>query len=699
MQINNDLIKAPKGTKYLSDIPNFKFPKGILNKRSTGCGGTHYALINSTPTIVAVPLTTLIQSKEQSKAIADEGISVFGRYAGHNGKLSDLAEYLQKASHHSHAPKLMVTYDSLPRLVKDLQRLSENPLERYHLLVDEYHMLLTQYDFRGDAIQPLLALIPSFKQYTLMTATPYKSSVAIPYFEQMGYKEVDWDPSDVIKAKSHILLTNKVYEEASKQLVALKMRLLEGTDTGQDLGLPMKNFDVDAKELFIFVNSVSSICYLIELAGLSTDEVDVVCSDTVKNRDKLSAVGIDDIAVPTPEGVANKPFTFCTSKAFIGVDFYSEQGACMVVVDVQQQHTILDIATELTQVAGRIRTRSNPFRGHVWHFSNTHGKYGKYAQSEKEYEAEVDVITAQSYSKIRDFNNMSCKANAHEAGLAVLKEKAGSYFFYLNKETGLFEFDEFAKAIHEFNWTNAYTVYKDGVELLNSYKESETEVVETTSKFTKGKVGMVKLSNNKIKYLKEYCRAKEEGLVTVMEQYQDIKQGLTDVVALYDRVEKAILSENGSVKPSEVTAFCKANSFREHRIMVKTRAMLPTFKRAMSVRIYDRVLGDALVQLGTFKGTSDWDQNFVSNQDLKIILNDLAKSLDMEHDTGDLAESDTFIMKTVGKKKPKQKKVTPKIKSSDIEKYTEEGYLEATPARRMCPDGKSRNGYIIRAYQ
>ena len=55
-------------------------------------------------------------------------------------------------------------------------------------------------------------------------------------------------------------------------------------------------------------------------------------------------------------------FTFCTSTAFAGCDFYSTCASTFVISDNKKVHTSIDIATELAQIAGRQRLACNPFR-------------------------------------------------------------------------------------------------------------------------------------------------------------------------------------------------------------------------------------------------------------------------------------------------------------------------------------------------
>lgn len=62
------------------------------------------------------------------------------------------------------------------------------------------------------------------------------------------------------------------------------------------------------------------------------------------------------------KGEPHKKFTFCTSTAFAGCDFYSTCASTFVISDNKKAYTSIDIATELAQIAGRQRLECNPFR-------------------------------------------------------------------------------------------------------------------------------------------------------------------------------------------------------------------------------------------------------------------------------------------------------------------------------------------------
>ena len=71
--MQTECITAPKGTNYLSDLcdrlvfsdrfNDKDFNKCILDKGRTGCGGTHVAINNDYPTLIAMPYKNLVYNK------------------------------------------------------------------------------------------------------------------------------------------------------------------------------------------------------------------------------------------------------------------------------------------------------------------------------------------------------------------------------------------------------------------------------------------------------------------------------------------------------------------------------------------------------------------------------------------------------------------------------------------------------------
>lgn len=176
-------IKVPETVDFLSNWNGFELPKGILNKGVTGCGATSVAIKDEHKTIICSPRINLIKNKVgQHKGL----LGVWGEV-----KNDEIMAYLEK----SDRSKIMVTYDSMPRLAK----LIDNKVD-WRVVVDEYQYLLIDSGFRSDKAIALLDSVNQFDYVTYLSATP----IADKYIQQMEqfndvpYTELIWDKVEKI---------------------------------------------------------------------------------------------------------------------------------------------------------------------------------------------------------------------------------------------------------------------------------------------------------------------------------------------------------------------------------------------------------------------------------------------------------------------------------------------------------------------
>lgn len=136
----------------------------LFNKGKTGCGGTETAINQKGHTIIAMPFVPLVRNKE----IPNERrqYEVFGIHGEVENQ--DIINYIN--SHNT--LKLLVTYNSLPRLIDVLTGVGYDVYNDFFLLVDEYHILFNSYSFRYEPIKRLLELAKNFDRVTYMSATP-----------------------------------------------------------------------------------------------------------------------------------------------------------------------------------------------------------------------------------------------------------------------------------------------------------------------------------------------------------------------------------------------------------------------------------------------------------------------------------------------------------------------------------------------
>ncbi|NLK09659.1 MAG: hypothetical protein GX317_01670, partial [Staphylococcus equorum] len=177
-----------------------ELPKNCLfDKGKVGCGGTTIALKDNENTVIAVPFISLINSK------VSQIENVLGVYGDVDNET--IENYLSNES--ISVKKIMVTYDSIERLLDFI-----NPSD-YNLLVDEYHLLFTQYSFRRAAVIRVLNNYKKFKSYTFMTATPLEDEFILSELRELPIVKCDWEeniPVKVLNVKCDYTVEGAVFD-------------------------------------------------------------------------------------------------------------------------------------------------------------------------------------------------------------------------------------------------------------------------------------------------------------------------------------------------------------------------------------------------------------------------------------------------------------------------------------------------------
>ena len=337
---------------YLGEVEEFKngLPKDcIFNKVKTGCGGTTIALTDSSPTIICVPLTELIDNKI-NQSIKDKRsypYEILGIYAGF--KPSDVTSYLKRAE----VPKIMVTYDSLMKLSSCL-----NPKD-FNLLVDEYHCLLTAYDYRSTACDTVLNNFKKFKSYTFMSATPIPEDFVFNQLKGIEMVEASW---------TNLRLPKIIGVMAEKSLNATLIN---------NVNKFLKN-EIEGNA-YIFINSLDTIDKVIKECDLKESNTRVIYS---RHSERVLSNGIKR----SKSSDIPKRINFLTSSAFEGCDIYDPEGRTIIVTDGARTHTLLDIEMQIVQIIGRIR--DTKYTNEIYHIFSK--RYNTEELSYQEYKTNLD---------------------------------------------------------------------------------------------------------------------------------------------------------------------------------------------------------------------------------------------------------------------------------------------------------------------
>ena len=367
-------IKVPKECQYLSDWTGFdnELPPGhiILNKSICGCGCTDHYLTNDQPVILLSPRRNLITSKLKNGRTAGK-VHYFDRSSGCDlsESIADMENYLCRCGGDPFGgqplvPKIMVTYDSLVHVVDAM--LNHGLLNRFEIVVDEFTCIFTDVKLKGSTEINLLHHLNSLQnRIVYISATPLKEAYLdlMGEFKDMPYVTLLWDPSRVESVQVFYSKMRSTTSEVSKIIEDyrangfFKSKIIDGQQ-------------YNSTEAVFFLNSVKDIAAIINQNKLMPSETLVICADEPKNRTALRKVQhtIDVVPNEIEYKSQNKPFTFVTKCAFEGTDFYSDCSTTYVFADSNRDNLSLDISIDLPQIAGRCRSRSNPFRNEIYYF-------------------------------------------------------------------------------------------------------------------------------------------------------------------------------------------------------------------------------------------------------------------------------------------------------------------------------------------
>lgn len=423
-------ISTTAEQKYLSDALE-ELPIGILNKSQTNVGGSHLALNSPDNYLIVVPTRDLIDNKLANPA--NSRYELFGIYAGITNK--QFKDYIKRNEKHH----ILVTYDSLPKLVRWLGNLNIDAYS-YRVLFDEYHMILTEMGYRQKAIENLVREAKNFKHYTFMSATPIPEKFLPSILADLPYTEIKWTNTKTIIPTR--FCSPNVYQTT--------IRLLKELDLGLD--------GVEVKERFIFTNTVVGIKQILDSADLNPDEVKVVCAKTIRNEQLL---GKYQISTMTGE---NKKYNFFTSKGFQGCDLFSKSGLAIVVSDSKKKHTLTDIQTTLYQISGRIRDADNVFADRLFHIYST----GYATLSKEQYEADKKEILELTNEIIEKYNSFSDKAK-----VALSRDfNLDNYFITYDDATKTYEYSELKEKFADFNFELTQHTYTNGLSIRKAYEDA-----------------------------------------------------------------------------------------------------------------------------------------------------------------------------------------------------------------------------------
>ena len=479
--------------RYLGELERFKdgIPFGIVNKTKTDVGGTYVAANCSSNYIIVCPFKDLVDSIAADK---NNRYEIFKCYGG-------VREYqFRKYIKNNTTYKIAVTYDSLPKLIGWL-----SSTEGWKVLVDEYHLILEDMDFRYDAINGLMEEIQKFKYYSFLSATPIDLDFEIDFLKQLPHYKVQWNGVTKITP-----IRYKVTQLTKGLARFIQIFLDEG------ISLPDINGNVSkVEELYIFINSVTSIKQIADTLKLNPDDVKICCADRIRNNKLLGEYQIESVSSP------NKKINFFTKKCFQGCNLFTNNGLIIVASDAYRTQTLVDISTTMEQIAGRIRINDeyqNIFRNVIVHLFSTN----KNVMSDEEFEMMMQDKEKEADKLLSGWSKLD-------------KEERQTYIKRMNLDTelvsiinGKMVYNNLKKQSFIYKQELRKT-YKDGISIRDSFMQSEKFELTNQNKWKDFNIKLAKaMTVSYEQLLKDYLDSPSESYEQEYPEFPLIKRYLKE---------------------------------------------------------------------------------------------------------------------------------------------------------------------------
>ena len=459
--MKKEVIKIPANIKYLTEREKFieefgkpfELPNGILNKEIPGCGATTVALTDEHKTIICSPRNELLKNKHEQYP---DTLLVIG---GVDTK--EIEAYLQTAE----LPKILVSYDSVYKLIGCIKYKSD-----WRVVVDEFQCLLADSSFKSEIELHFLDNSRSFPYVTFLSATPIldKYLEQIDHFKDMNYYQLDWEEKDIVR----------VYRERTKNPINAALEIVRYYQNGNYPSVYVNGERIYSKECVIFLNSVNNIVNIIKQTELKPEEVNIIVGNSEDNDRQIARIGEGFKRGRIPlKGETHKKFTFCTSTAYAGCDFYSTNAATFVISDCNRPNTAVDIATELVQIAGRQRLACNPFRQFLTFVYNVNAEEVEQETFNEHLCRKVNV----TLDEIRDNNNageaLRAKRIKDFRRIPDNVKYQDSYTMY-DEQKGEFVFNRLAYVNEQYCFDVQKFNYQNGVIVKKLLQDSSFDVSE-----------------------------------------------------------------------------------------------------------------------------------------------------------------------------------------------------------------------------
>ena len=433
-------IIVPSGIRFISDWSEFNFnnfpSKCIINKQLPGCGFTEYCIRSNENVILCSPRKMLLKNKKDQhefdvylvvnemdkESNIDKDLSKSDKtlsLSDNNTKLGniildnseiykrlygEIEEYCMSRSINGLPCKILVTYDSY-RIVKDiLEKLGW--FDRFYTIVDEFQSILHDARFKSDTELKFLEYLRQSLTAYFVSATPMMDEYLemLDEFRDLPYYELDWyteDPGRIIKPDLDVFVMRTVGEKVSEIIQKYLSGDFEEIVVMRN-GSPIR---IVSDEAVFYVNSVNHVTSIIKKNNLTSDQCNILCSDTPDNLKKIQrrlgkSFRIGEVPL---EGVKPKMFTFCTRTVYLGADFYSLCARSFIFSDSNIDSLAVDIAEDLPQILGRQRLFENPWKNSAVFYYRSTANYRE--MKEEDFKKIIDEKKKDTEKLLKVYNS------------------------------------------------------------------------------------------------------------------------------------------------------------------------------------------------------------------------------------------------------------------------------------------------------
>lgn len=172
---------------------------------------------------------------------------------------------------------------------------------------------------------------------------------------------------------------------------------------------------------------------------------------------------------------------------------------CFIVSNTSNSCTLLDISTDIYQIAGRIRTESNPFRNLLVHIFNSTGK--RKLNLDKSWEEMVNDTNEdiEGANKVIDLMN-------NDESVRRIGEKMINSKYIIKNSDGKYVLRDMLVKLDLYLYKIEQVIYKSGIALRKTYNSKG--IVTTDIEYTKINTS-IKNPNKKLSFKDAFLRYSE----------------------------------------------------------------------------------------------------------------------------------------------------------------------------------------------